>query len=213
MFNLLPGLPLDGGAAVQSLVWGVTRRRDVGLLVAGWIGRVVAVGVVVGYGVLPLVRDSSRDVFQLGIAAFMGWILWTGATAAIRRAGLERVLDTVQVADAAERAVVLPASTPLGVARTSPDLVVCDDERGRPTLVLRGVPPEVPDTTAIGSVVTRVPDENVVDAAPEDGIGPVLRAMSATGVGVVVVTRGGQVWGIVGAAGVDAAAKRPRSRT
>ncbi len=143
----------------------------------------------------------------------MAWILWTGATAAIRRAGFERVLDTVRVADAAERAVLLPSSTPLGVARTSPDLVVCLDERGLPTLVLRGVPPSVPDTTAVGAVVTRVPDDNVVEVAPEAGIGPVLRAMSATGVGVVVVTRGGEVWGLVGAAAVDAAAKRARTRT
>ena len=143
----------------------------------------------------------------------MAWILWSGATAAIRRAGFERVLDTVRVADAAERVVVLPASTPLGVARTSPDLVVSLDERSVPTLVLRGVPPTIPDTTTIGAVLTRVPDDNVVEAAPEDGIGPVLRAMSATGVGVVVVTRGGQAWGLVGAAAVDAAAKRAGSRT
>ncbi len=212
VFNLLPGLPLDGGAAVQSLVWAATGRRDRGLLVAGWIGRLVA-AVVVGIGALPVLLGGTPDIFRIGIALFMAWILWSGATAAIRRAGFERVIETVRVADVAERAVVLPASTPLGVARTSPDLVVCLDERSVPTLVLRSVPPSVPDTTTIGAVVTRVPDENVVEIAPEDGIGPVLRAMSATGVGVVVVTRGGQVWGLVGAAAVDAAAKRSRTRT
>ncbi|QIM20875.1 hypothetical protein G7075_06575 [Phycicoccus sp. HDW14] len=59
VFNLLPGLPLDGGAAVQSLVWAVTGRRDLGLLVAGWIGRAVAVVVLVLFAGLPLLRGTA----------------------------------------------------------------------------------------------------------------------------------------------------------
>ena len=43
-FNLLPGLPLDGGQLVESLVWSVSGRRDLGLVVAGWCGRALAVG-------------------------------------------------------------------------------------------------------------------------------------------------------------------------
>ncbi len=212
-FNLLPGLPLDGGAAVQSLVWAVTGRRDLGLLVAGWLGRVVAVVVLVAFVGFPLLQDGRPDLFNVVIGLAMSWILWTGATAAVRRAGLERVLDTVRVGDAAERAVVLPAETPLALARTNPDLVLCLDERSAPTLVLRSVPPSVPDSTPIGAVVTRLPDDNVVEARPEDGIGAVLQAMSATGVGVVVVTTNGRPWGLVGGEGVDAAAKRVRART
>ncbi|MBM6399622.1 site-2 protease family protein [Phycicoccus sonneratiae] len=213
VFNLLPGLPLDGGAAVQSLVWALSGRRDLGMLVAGWIGRAVAVVVLVLFTAVPLLRGDRADLWTVAIGLLMAWILWTGATGAIRRAGLERVLDTVRVGDAAERAVVLPADTPLSVARTSPDLVVCLDERGVPSLVLRAVSPSVPDTTPLGAVVTRIPDENVVETGPDAGIGAVLRAMSATGVGVVVVTLGGAPWGLVAGEGVDAAAKRVRART
>ena len=79
-FNLLPGLPLDGGQLVQSLVWGVSGRRDLGLVVAGWCGRVLAVGVVLYYVVKPLTEGTS-DAFGVGLGLVMGWILWSGATA------------------------------------------------------------------------------------------------------------------------------------
>ena len=61
-FNLLPGLPLDGGQLVQSLVWWLSGRRDLGLVVAGWCGRVLAVGVVLWYAARPAGRGQPRPV-------------------------------------------------------------------------------------------------------------------------------------------------------
>ncbi len=212
-FNLLPGLPLDGGAALQSLIWGLTGRRDLGLAVAGWVGRLVAIGIVVWFVVWPLATGGQPQLFDVLIGLVMAWVLWSGATAALRRGAVERVLATVRVGDVAERAVVLPAETPLAVARANPDLVLCRDERLAPSLVLRSVPPAVPETTPIGALVTRLPDDNLVEASPRDDVGAVLRAMSATGVGVVVVTVGGEPWGLVASQALDAAAKRSRGRT
>ena len=63
-FNLLPGLPLDGGAILQSLVWGASGRRDRGLVVAGWAGRVVAVGVFLWFGVRPAVTADLRALVE-----------------------------------------------------------------------------------------------------------------------------------------------------
>ena len=97
-FNLLPGLPLDGGQLVQSLVWWLSGRRDLGLVVAGWCGRVLAVGVVLWYAARPLAEGSS-DLFGIGLALVMAWILWSGATAALKRAPLERLLLRVRPED------------------------------------------------------------------------------------------------------------------
>lgn len=214
LFNLLPGLPLDGGAAVQSLVWGVTRRRDLGLLVAGWLGRVVAVGIVLWFLVLPFTRGERPDLMNLVVSLVMAWVLWSGASAAVRRAPVERIVDQVRVGEAAQPAVVLPRDTPVSVARDHPDLVVCLDEHERPTLVLlHSAAEDAASTTPVGAVVARIPDGNVVEAGPDDGLAPVLLAMSAGGTPVVVLTRGGVVWGVASAATVDAAARRVRSRS
>ncbi|MBM6405823.1 hypothetical protein JQN72_16385 [Phycicoccus sp. CSK15P-2] len=214
LFNLLPGLPLDGGAAVQSLVWAVTGRRDTGLQVAGRLGQVVAVGVVAWFLVRPLVRGDRPDLFDAGLALVMGWVLWSGATSAIRRARLERVIDTVHVGDVAQPAVVLPGETPLAEARVHDAVVVCEDEHGRPTLVLAaGEADAAGPTTPVGAVVTRIPDGNVVETGPEGSVGPVLRAMAGSRNGLVVLTREGSVWGVTSAGAVEAAASGSRRRT
>ncbi|MBR7742285.1 site-2 protease family protein [Phycicoccus sp. BSK3Z-2] len=214
VFNLLPGLPLDGGAAVQSAVWGATGRRDRGLLVAGWIGRAVAVLVVLWVLGRPLLAGTLPDLFDLFIGVVMGWILWTGASAAIARAPLEQLVHTVRVADVAQPAVVLPSETPLATARTRPGIVVCPDEHGRPTLVLTGVEGPVDPQVPLSALVTRVPDGNVVEVGPDDLLVPVLQAMSSTQVPIVVLTRdGGRVWAVTSAGHVDAVAKRSSART
>jgi Zn-dependent protease len=212
-FNLLPGLPLDGGAVVQSLVWGVTGRRDLGLVVAGWGGRVLAVGIVLWFGVRPVLLGSPR-LFDLLISLVMGWILWQGGTAALRRARVERLLRLVRPEQVLEPVHVVPAPTPVGELVGAPHRIVALDERGRPCLVLptreAGGPDlaTLPPHTRLDSLVVRVPDECLVDLAPEGDLEPVLRAMGATGWGLVVVSRAGAVQGVVTSQRLDAAARQ-----
>ena len=216
-FNLLPGLPLDGGAVVQSAVWGVSGRRDLGTVVAGWAGRAVAVGVVLWFGVRPLVLGDVRSVDVL-ISLVMGWILWQGATAAQKRAPLERLLRVVRPEDVIEPAHVVPARTPVGELVGAPHRVLALDERDLPSLVLpdpgSGAPDlaTLPPGTRLASVVVRLPDAALVDLPPGGDLEPVLRAMSGTGWGLVVVTERGQVRGVVTADHLDAVARRALGR-
>ena len=117
-FNLLPGLPLDGGRVLRAVVWRVTGDADGATRTSAWAGRVVAVLVVplVLLVVLPAAgfggTGTSRLVFTALIAAFV----YSGATAALRRSeGLAR-LPGVTVAALARPAVAVPAMTPLAEA-------------------------------------------------------------------------------------------------
>jgi len=81
VFNLLPGLPLDGGRLLRATVWRVSRSRLTGTRAAAWIGRGVAVLVALS----GLVADRSSwgftaGLFSIAIAAY----LWFGAGQSLR---------------------------------------------------------------------------------------------------------------------------------
>lgn len=212
-FNLLPGLPLDGGQIVQALVWRLSGRRDLGLVVAGWCGRAVAVGVVLYYAVLPLAQGSP-STFTLLLALVMAWILWTGATAALRRAPFERLLDQLDPNEIIEPVALVPASTPVGQLVGVDRRVLALDERGLPTLLLPAPSEDVPDVgaldpgTPLSSLVVRLPDTSVVDLAPGAGAEPLLRAMATSNAGVVVVLADGRLRGLVSAERLNSVAER-----
>ena len=44
IFNMLPGLPLDGGRVLQAVIWGLTGNRNFAARFAGRAGQVLAVG-------------------------------------------------------------------------------------------------------------------------------------------------------------------------
>ena len=106
LFNLLPGLPLDGGQILESLVWAVTGKRNTGTIAAGWVGRVVAVGVLLWALVVPLVLGTRPDITTVLWSALIGAFLWAGAGAAITNG---RRRDAVAALSAAGLAV--PALT------------------------------------------------------------------------------------------------------
>ena len=59
-FNLLPGLPLDGGRVVESLVWAVTGSETRGTVVAAWCGRVISVLVVLWAQIILPKRERQQ---------------------------------------------------------------------------------------------------------------------------------------------------------
>ncbi len=211
VFNLLPGLPLDGGQIVESLVWRVTGRRDLGLVVAGWCGRLLAVGLVLWFVAVPLARGTP-DVLDAVLASVMAWILWSGATAAIRRGPYERLLARIRPEDVLDPVAVVPLTTPVGGLVGLGRQVVALDERGLPTLVLPQPSGDTPDlasldpSTPLGSLVVRIPDECLVELPPGSTTEPLLRALATTGQPLVVVTGAGDVRGVVTSERLNAAA-------
>jgi Zn-dependent protease len=106
-FNLLPGLPLDGGYLVHALVWKVTGDRNLALIVAGWLGRIVTVLVILLLVGRPLLLGQWPSLITIVWCGLIGAFLWVGATSAIRAGQSRRMIERVPLARVLRPAVVV----------------------------------------------------------------------------------------------------------
>jgi Zn-dependent protease len=90
VFNLLPGLPLDGGRIVRSVIWRLSKSRLTGTRIGAWTGRVVAVAVFLLFVIIN--RTDGVDVFYTLVGAVLAAYLWGAAGASLKHA---QVLDKV----------------------------------------------------------------------------------------------------------------------
>jgi Zn-dependent protease len=137
LFNLLPGLPLDGGLIVKALVWQVTGSQRRGVQVANASGRLLAY-LAIGFGALLLLRGAGMGGAWL---LLLGWFGLGAVRNQQQMLQLQAALTALKVRDAAARRFrVLEASSSLRelsrvrLAEESPAgpadwLLVCD--RGR----------------------------------------------------------------------------------
>lgn len=107
VFNLLPGLPLDGGYLVHAVVWKVTGDRNRALIVAGWLGRVVTVVFVLWLVGRPLLLGQPPSLVTIVWCGLIGAFLWMGATSAIRAGQSRRVIERVPLARVLRTAMVV----------------------------------------------------------------------------------------------------------
>ena len=95
VFNLLPGFPLDGGRVTRALLWRATGRRLLATQVTAWIGRALAVVIVLA-GLLALAVTRSP---QFLVDVVLGAFLWLAASHGERVARHADRLRTTTVAD------------------------------------------------------------------------------------------------------------------
>jgi Zn-dependent protease len=76
LFNLLPGYPLDGGRILESIVWGITRKQETGVRVAGTAGQIIAYGLMA----IGAWRAFQGDVIGGVWMVMIGFILHNAAT-------------------------------------------------------------------------------------------------------------------------------------
>jgi Zn-dependent protease len=107
IFNVLPGLPLDGGRLVESAVWKATGSHAKGTVAAGWGGRIIVIALGLYFIVRPLLSGDVPDTSMLLITILVGGFLWMGASASIQQGRLRSRLHLVSAAALAEPAVGL----------------------------------------------------------------------------------------------------------
>ncbi|WP_405868373.1 site-2 protease family protein [Streptomyces sp. NBC_01515] len=230
VFNLLPGLPLDGGRMLRAVVWKITGRPMSGTIAAAWVGRALAVSVLIG---LPLLTQTgalgtnTEDISGMDtvtdalLAAILAAIIWTGAGNSLRMARLREHLPELRARNLTRRAVPVETNTPLSEALRRANaagaraLVVVDAD-GQPLSLVReaaivGVPEHRRPWVVVSGLAQDLTDgmRVSVELAGEDLL-DALRATPATE--YLVVEETGEIYGVLSAADVERAFVKAMAR-
>lgn len=189
-FNLLPGLPLDGGRVLRAAVWKVTGDPEKSTRVAAWAGRGVAVVVVplLLLVVLPGLGVTTVGVVTLLFTALIAAFIYVGASASLQRAKLVERLPAASVAKLARPALEVAADLPLSEAvrqahEAGARAIVVTDSAGRLQAVVNeaavlATPEERRPWVTVDTVSRRLEEGLLLDPSLEGEA--LLAAMRAT---------------------------------
>ncbi|MEP0799581.1 site-2 protease family protein [Funiculus sociatus] len=95
LFNLIPGLPLDGGNVLKAIVWKITGNPYKGTVFAGRAGQILG-WIAIASGLLPLLMGSFSGVWNI----LIGWFLLQNAGRATQGARVQEQLANLTAQDA-----------------------------------------------------------------------------------------------------------------
>ena len=221
-FNLLPAFPLDGGRIVRGLAWARTGDPARALRIAASAGRYLGI-LLATAGIIGIFAVDSVDGLMLAIA---GWFLISNASAVLRDAEIDAMLDGISVADVMDHDV---SGVPPGLTLDTFADQILDGVSQSAVAVMRG--PELLGMVGEKQVRrvkrdrwarTQVQDlmvkgEALPKVAPETSLRDALDRLHRSGLDGLPVVESGAVTGIVTRRAVakavaEAVAEAARSR-
>jgi Zn-dependent protease len=210
LFNLLPGLPLDGGRMLRAVIWLITKKPNSATIAAAWTGRVLALGLLA----VPFYTgglaggDMVSTLWVIVIAGFM----WTGATQSIKATRFRERLPALQARRLARKAISVPASTPLAEAVRRADeagaraIVVVDHENTPIAIVnesaVTATPPERRPWIDVGTLARTI-DPGLVLNADIGGMALLDALRRAPATEYLLTEQSGEVYGVLAARDLD----------
>ncbi|TMR93479.1 site-2 protease family protein [Nonomuraea basaltis] len=212
VFNLLPGLPLDGGRMLRAGVWKLTKNPGSGTIVAAWGGRVLAVLLVVFPIATALTGEQEIDTFGLVWPLVLASFIWMGASQSLRVAKIRAKIPQVDARALARRAIPVTAETPLAealrqAAEVQAGAMVVVDHDGKPLAIVneaavQATPEHRRPWVNVASLAKSL-EPTMVLAADLTGE-PLIDAMrEAPGSEYLLVERGGEIYGVLATADVN----------
>jgi Zn-dependent protease len=210
VYNLLPGLPLDGGQLLRAFLWRITRSPRTGTIGAAWAGRVIA-ACTAALGVYFLAaRTTEFEVSGLWAILISG-MLWVSSTQVLRQQALRDRLPGISARALSRSSISVSADLPLAEAvrraqeAHAQGIVIVDDE-GRPTGVVKeaavnAMPAPRRPWVSAGSVARHIAPGELIDAS-WSGEELLVKLQRAAASEYVVVDPAGAVYGVLAAADV-----------